>query len=66
MNGRTPLIRNQMKKDEPLILPTSPPASAKEKAMTRYATGSAYLRGGSAARRAGSRRGGRRRRERQS
>ena len=28
-----------MKNDEPLTLPTIPPASAKEKAMTRYATG---------------------------
>ena len=26
MTGRTPLIRNQMKKDEPLMRPTMPPA----------------------------------------
>ena len=30
-----PEIRNQMKNEEPLILPTSPPASANEKAMIR-------------------------------
>src|SRR6187200_2406380 len=38
MNGSTPEIRNQMKKDEPLLRPTMPPASANENAMTRYAT----------------------------
>src|SRR4051812_33631674 len=40
MNGRNPEIRNQIQNEDPLILPTMPPASAKENARTRYAKGS--------------------------
>src|SRR6266516_3836598 len=41
MKGRTPEIRNQRKNELPLSLPTMPPASAKPRAMTRYATAGA-------------------------
>src|SRR3981081_8816 len=38
MNGRTPEIRNQRKNELPLSRPTMPPAKAKPRAMTTYAT----------------------------
>src|SRR2546421_7609418 len=40
-NGSSPEIRNQRKNELPLSLPTRPPANAKPRAMTTYATAGA-------------------------